>query len=115
MKSLAQTFKALSDETRILCVALLLSEKELCVCELENALEASQSKTSRHLRYLLNAGLVSDKRNGTWVYYQIASNMSSSQKAVLNVILNENKSDAVKFALKRLHDFRKITNCFNKK
>jgi ArsR family transcriptional regulator len=111
MKALAQTFKALSDETRLLCVALLLLEKELCVCELENALNASQSKTSRHLRYLLNAGLVSDKREGTWVYYQISNKIGPEQRTILDVVLGAKRRESVKSALKRLHDFRKSDTC----
>lgn len=111
MKTLAQTFKALSDETRLLCLALLLSEPELCVCDLESALDASQSKTSRHLRYLLNAGLVSDRREGTWVYYRIAEKLGPEQRAILEVVAGLKRQESMKVALKRLGEFRTNGSC----
>lgn len=63
-------FKALSDETR-LRIIILLSEKELCVCEIEEALDSSQAKVSRHLAVLRNAGLVVSRRDDQWIYYSI--------------------------------------------
>ncbi|MCC7510950.1 MAG: metalloregulator ArsR/SmtB family transcription factor [Planctomycetes bacterium] len=72
MDELANIFKALGDETRLKLVALLLRHGELCVCDLEHVIGASQSKTSRHLRYLLHAGLVTDRREGVWSYYKLA-------------------------------------------
>ena len=66
-----QLFKALADETR-LRILNLLAHGELCVCEIEQALEIGQSKASRHLAYLRNAGLVTDRREGPWMYYAVA-------------------------------------------
>lgn len=71
MKEYVDLFKALSDETR-LRIMVLLSEKELCVCQIEAALRLSQVKVSRHLAILRHAGLVKDKRDGLWIYYSIA-------------------------------------------
>lgn len=70
MKNLAHIFKALSDETRLRILALL-SDGELCVCDLMAALELPQSTVSRHLAYLRNAGLVDDERRGVWMFYRI--------------------------------------------
>ncbi|MCZ7608291.1 MAG: metalloregulator ArsR/SmtB family transcription factor [Planctomycetota bacterium] len=72
MRELADIFKALGDETRLQILSLLLKHGELCVCDIENVIGATQSKTSRHLRYLLHAGLVQDRRVGVWVHYHIA-------------------------------------------
>lgn len=72
MRELADIFKALGDETRLQILALLVHHGELCVCDIENVIGATQSKTSRHLRYLLHAGLVQDRRVGVWVHYRIA-------------------------------------------
>lgn len=66
-------FKALGDESRLKILALLLKHGELCVCDLEHAIDASQSKTSRHLRYLLHAGWVRDRHEGLWSYYRLAT------------------------------------------
>jgi ArsR family transcriptional regulator len=66
----ARLFHALSDETRLEIVRLL-SHGERCVCELQNVLEAAQSRLSFHLRTLKDAGLVSDRRDGRWIYYAL--------------------------------------------
>ena len=73
MRELADIFKALGDETRLRIMALLIQYGELCVCDIENVIDATQSKTSRHLRYLLHAGLVQDRRVGVWVHYRVAA------------------------------------------
>jgi ArsR family transcriptional regulator len=64
-------FKALSELTRLRCISLLLTEGELCVCELTYALELPQPKISHHLAHLRKVGLVSDRKSGIWIYYQI--------------------------------------------
>ena len=71
VKATAQIFKALSDETRLRIMALLLSGRELCVCDIMAALNLPQSTVSRHLSYLRNTGLVDDRRQGIWMYYRI--------------------------------------------
>ncbi len=84
MKKLAIIFKALSDETRVHMLALLLMNKELCVCDFMNLLEISQSKASRHLRYMLHAGLLDDKREAVWVHYRISKNLSKDAIILLS-------------------------------
>lgn len=64
-------FRALSDELRLTTLLLIRREKELCVCELTEAFEASQPKVSRHLAILRDSGLVATERRGQWVYYSI--------------------------------------------
>jgi ArsR family transcriptional regulator len=66
----AAWFHALSDETRLEIVRLL-SHGERCVCELQDRLEAAQSRLSFHLRVLKDAGLVTDRRDGRWVHYTL--------------------------------------------
>jgi ArsR family transcriptional regulator len=66
----ARLFHALSDETRLEIVAML-SHGERCVCELQDSLDAAQSRLSFHLRTLKDAGLVTDRRDGRWVYYTL--------------------------------------------
>ena len=63
-------FHALSDATRIAILRMLRSG-ELCVCELQDELDAAQSRLSFHLRVLRDAGLVADRREGRWSYYRI--------------------------------------------
>jgi ArsR family transcriptional regulator len=66
----AQLFHALSDETR-LSILECLRGSERCVCELTGDLEAAQSRLSFHLRVLREAGLVTDRREGRWMYYNL--------------------------------------------
>lgn len=86
MDSLADTFKALSDETRLRMISLLLEGEELCVCDFVVALGLTQSKASRHLRYLYHTGLVEDRRSGVWMHYRLARGMTESQRAVLDAL-----------------------------
>ena len=65
-------FACLADPTRLRLVALLSSNRELCVCELVHALADIQPKVSRHLAMLRDGGLVTDTREGTRVYYRLA-------------------------------------------
>ncbi len=71
MSQAVQLFKALADETR-LRILNLIAHRELCVCQIVDVLELGQSKVSRHLAHLRNAGLVSDRRDGLWMYYSLA-------------------------------------------
>lgn len=64
-------FKALSDQTRLRCLALLRHHEELCVCELTHALALPQPKISHHLGTLRKVGVVSDRKSGLWIYYRI--------------------------------------------
>lgn len=85
MKGYAEIFKALADETRLAIMALVIRHGELCVCDVEEALRISQSKASRHLRYLRNAGLLDDRREGLWAYYSISSKAGTKAKHVLEM------------------------------
>ncbi len=60
-------FDVLSDEIRRRVLCLLLKEGELCVCELFQALDLPQPKVSRHLGVMRDAGVLSVRREGTWV------------------------------------------------
>jgi ArsR family transcriptional regulator len=73
MKKLAGQFKALSDETRLKIISLLIKQ-DLCVCEIIDALNMTQSAVSHHLKILKNAELVEDRREGKWIFYQLHDN-----------------------------------------
>ena len=70
MRDLVKAMKSLSDETRLRTLSLLL-ERECCVCEVMRALDISQSKASRSLSALYDAGFLRLRRDGTWVFYSI--------------------------------------------
>jgi len=73
MKDVAQFFKVLADEARLKVLWLLFNNAELCVCDIMETLEITQSKASRHLATLRHAGLVTDRKVGAWSYYSLCS------------------------------------------
>lgn len=78
----AQLFQALSDETRLEIIALLESG-ERCVCELQDSLDAAQSRLSFHLKVLRDAGIVTDRRDGRWSYYELNRSAFDDAEATL--------------------------------
>ena len=70
MQDLIKAMKALSDETRLRILNLLL-ERECCVCEVIQALGISQTRTSRNLGILQDAGFLKARREGLWVLYSV--------------------------------------------
>jgi DNA-binding transcriptional ArsR family regulator len=69
----AEALKALGHPSRLMMVEALATRGELCVCELQRLVGADMSTVSRHLGSLKRAGLVSDRRQGTWIHYSLAS------------------------------------------
>jgi ArsR family transcriptional regulator len=67
----SQVFKAFSDESRVRILFQLHHYSELCISDLEHILEFTQTKTSRHLTYLKNSGLVGSRKQDQWVFYHI--------------------------------------------
>ena len=86
MRNLTTAFKALSDETRLQMLGLLFHAGELCVCDFVEVLAITQSKASRHLRYLVNAGLVDDRRAAVWVYFRITASPDSDTAKMLSML-----------------------------
>ncbi len=86
MKTEARLFKSLADETRLKILWLLKGQEELCVCDIMRVLGITQSKASRHLRYLFHLGLVSDRREGLWMYYRRSAVPGSQGDRVLQVL-----------------------------
>lgn len=86
MKDIARFFGVLSDETRLEMLWLLFNQREICVCDFMGALEITQSKASRHLSTMRHAGLVLDRREGTWSYYSLKSIEGELERALLKVL-----------------------------
>lgn len=63
-------FRALADPLRIQIIELLRNQ-ELCVCELCEKIDVSQSKLSFHLKNLKEANLVTSRQQGRWIYYSL--------------------------------------------
>lgn len=78
VQRLAELHKALSDETRLRIVNVLCELGELCVCDIEAGLEITQSKASRHLGVLRQVGLLSVRREGTWIHYRVSDDLDET-------------------------------------
>lgn len=67
----AQIFLACSDSSRLRIMNLIMNNGEMCITDLEHILEFTQTKTSRHLIYLKNSGILTSRKYNQWVFYQI--------------------------------------------
>lgn len=81
-------YKALADDTRLRCLLLITQYQELCVCELTEALNETQPKISRHLAQLRKSGILNDRRQGQWVFYQLHPELPIWSKDVLQTTLD---------------------------
>ena len=78
---------ALAEPTRLAAIRLLADGGEHCVCELMARLDATQSRMSRHMQTLKQAGLVTDRRDAQWVRYRLNPEMPPEIRAVLAAVL----------------------------
>lgn len=81
----SRQFHALSDTTR-LSILQRLRLGERCVCDLSDALDAAQSRLSFHLKVLKDAGLVTDRREGRWMYYTLSADALSEISAMVEAL-----------------------------
>ena len=70
-KQLARVFGALSSDIRLRILNLVSAHREMCVCELVDQLRMSQANISRHVSILRDAGLLRDRKIGTWVFVRV--------------------------------------------
>ncbi|HPX61813.1 MAG TPA: metalloregulator ArsR/SmtB family transcription factor [Deltaproteobacteria bacterium] len=106
MNELTCIFQSLSEEIRLRILALLLKEKELCVCDIIAALEIPQSTASRHLSNLKNCGWITDRKMGVWVHYSIPSQLPPLQQTLLPVLHHfMSNNGVVNSDLERLRQF----------
>ncbi len=76
MKTFIKVMKALSDPSRVK-ILKLLQYRDLCVCEIQEAIGLAQPTVSKHLKILEDAGLVTYTKDGLWVNYRLADGSSS--------------------------------------
>ncbi len=117
MKKVETFFKALADETR-LRILKLLEHGELCVCDLTAALDMTQPNVSFHLGILKAAGLIKDRREGRWSYYDLDLSDMMARVAVPTA-LERMGGDTVEADRARLAGFKScksaLANCCVKK
>lgn len=78
---------ALAEPTRLAAIRILADGGEHCVCELMKRLEATQSRMSRHMQTLKQAGLVVDRRDAQWVRYRLNPDLAPTTQAILAAVL----------------------------
>ena len=86
--TLLTRFQAIAEETRFEVVRLLASG-EKCVCELQDELDAAQSRLSFHLKKLKDAGVITDRRDGRWVYYSLVPEVLDEMRGFLGEVKDE--------------------------
>ena len=82
----AQIFKACADESRLRILSLVFHNREMCISDLEKILDYTQAKTSRHLIYLKNSGILSFRRYNHWVFYQVKDEVYEIIKQVFQFL-----------------------------
>jgi len=86
MELFLKSIAALNDETRVLILRFLDEYGECCVCDLQNSLDMIQSRLSRHLKILKDAGFLRVVRKGTWAYYSIRSPLDKFRSEAIQEI-----------------------------
>lgn len=94
-----QFFRCLADPLRLNIVLLLMHEGELCSCELADALNEKLSTVSRHLVLLRNKGLVTERREELWRYYQMNEALPAWGQQVLETVFDGNTERAIQLSL----------------
>ncbi len=73
MQDFVNVMKALSDPSRV-GIVMLLQQREMCACEIIPRLGLAQPTVSRHLKILMDAGLIQGRKKGVWVHYRLSDN-----------------------------------------
>ena len=82
----AQIFLACSDSSRLRILNIIFTNGEMCVSDLERILDMTQTKTSRHLIYLKNSGILSIRKYNQWMFYQIKDEVFDIVKLILQFL-----------------------------
>jgi ArsR family transcriptional regulator len=86
LEEVVQLSKAMSDIHRVEIVTLIQREEQVCVCEICDTLQLSQPLVSRHLKQLKSAGVLTSRKEGKWVLYEIIKEPSTLLKTYLSVL-----------------------------
>lgn len=109
----SQIFKSFSEEARIRIMFLLFNESELSISDIEHVLDFTQTKTSRHISYLKNAGLLKARKKDQWVFYQIKEEVMGMVSQMFKFLNKDQQLQQDLETLKVLHSNRELS--INKK
>lgn len=85
LELMEKQLKAVSDLNRLKLLACL-KKGEVCVCDFVDILQISQPAVSQHLRKLKEAGIIKERKVGTWKHYRLAEQQTSLVEGILNEI-----------------------------
>ncbi len=85
----AQIFLACSDTSRLRILNLILANGEMCITDLEHILEFTQTKTSRHLLYLKNSGILTSRKLNQWVFYQLKDEVFDITRQIFQFLMKD--------------------------
>jgi ArsR family transcriptional regulator, arsenate/arsenite/antimonite-responsive transcriptional repressor len=104
----SQIFKACADESRLRILNLIFSNGEMCITDLEQILEFTQAKTSRHLIYLKNAGILTHRRYNHWVFYQVKDEVYEIIKQIFQFLQKDQQLEKDQQLYKTLYSNREL-------
>jgi len=81
-----KTISSINDETRVKILRFINENKEVCVCDIENSFNMIQSRVSRHLKILREAGFLKVERRGRWAYYTTRTPLDAFRQNILEEI-----------------------------
>lgn len=87
MEIFLKSVSALNDETRVKLLKFINIHGKCCVCDLENSFEMIQSRLSRHLKILKEAGFLRVDREGRWAYYSLRSPLDKFRTSAIDEIM----------------------------
>jgi ArsR family transcriptional regulator len=90
MEIFLKTIGSLNDETRLKILNFIHHHDEVCVCDIENAFGMIQSRISRHLKILKDAGFLKVDRRGRWAYYSVRTPLDMFRQSILEEIKHLN-------------------------
>ena len=102
-RTAARFYAALGSEVRLQILELISAHKEMCICELVDQLRLSQANISRHVSILRDAGIIHDRKVGTWVLLRVDEEALRSEfAALLDEIRRRHENSAQVDAAQRL-------------
>lgn len=104
----SQIFKACADESRLRILNLIFINGEMCITDLEQILEFTQAKTSRHLIYLKNAGILTHRRFNHWVFYQVKDEVYEIIKQIFQFLQKDQQLEKDQQLYKTLYSNREL-------
>ncbi len=81
-----KTVSSINDVTRVRVLRFINENDEVCVCDIENSFEMIQSRISRHLKILKEAGFLKVDRKGRWAYYSVRTPLDKFRQSILEEI-----------------------------